>query len=163
MQTVQIRSAVRGWRRHDVYERLKDGDVYVRYAPEQVKSVSNRPAKHSDEMITTWEIYFRNGILSWTELDVYEDDNYIISFLQTEGDFDVFEGNWHVGGVDDDLLLTFTAIFDFGVPSMEAIVNPVAVRVLRHAMAEIIRKLFGGVVIDEPSLSPIAAPMNAKG
>ena len=96
MQTVEILSSVGGWDRDDVYERLKDGDVYVRCAPEQVKSVSNEPGPNPNETITHWEIYFRNGILSWSERDFYDDANHTINFYQLDGDFDVFEGNWKV-------------------------------------------------------------------
>ena len=54
----------------------------------------------------------------------------------------MFEGSWHVTGDGRELNLSFVANFDFGVPSMESIVNPVVVRVLRHAMSEIVSKLF---------------------
>lgn len=152
MQTVTIESVVTGWRPKDVYERLKDSDVYVRWAPEQVKSVVTESVDEPDEAITHWEIYFRNGLLCWSERDHYDDEKCTVRFRQIDGDFDVFEGDWVVSSrgpePESEVLLTFTASFDFGVPSLEAIIEPVAVRVLRQAMGRIIGKLFGGVILD---------------
>ncbi|MFE6862135.1 type II toxin-antitoxin system RatA family toxin [Nocardia sp. NPDC057668] len=158
MQAVQVRSAVSGWTRREVYERLKDGEVYVKYAPEQVKSVRTEIGSRPNSALTHWEIYFRNGILSWSEEDSYDDDTCTIEFTQIDGDFDVFDGAWRVDEDENGLILTFTAEFDFGVPSMESIVNPVALRVLRYAMSEIVSKLFGGTVIEGDP-----APANPRG
>lgn len=152
MQTVTIESVVTGWRAEDVYERLKDPNVYVTCAPEQVKSVSNEEVPEPGQAITHWEIYFRNGILRWSERDFYDDPGTTLRFEQTEGDFELFRGDWVIERAgNDEVLLTFTASFDFGVPSLEAIIDPVAIRVLRTAMSRIIGQLFGGT-IREPAL-----------
>jgi ribosome-associated toxin RatA of RatAB toxin-antitoxin module len=163
MQAVEVRSAVSGWTRREVYERLKDGDVYVEYAPEQVKSVRTESGPDPRTALTHWEIYFRNGILCWSEEDFYDDDTCTITFAQIDGDFDVFEGAWRVDEDDGNLVLTFTANFDFGVPSMESIVNPVALRVLRHAMSEIVSKVFGGTMIDDGSVHAVDATSHTRG
>ncbi|MGN2637871.1 SRPBCC family protein [Nocardia takedensis] len=163
MQAVEVRSAVSGWSRREVYERLKDGEVYVKYAPEQVKSVRTEAGPRPGSALTHWEIYFRNGVLCWSEEDVYDDDTCTITFTQIDGDFDVFEGAWRVDEVDGDLILTFTAEFDFGVPSMESIVNPVALRVLRHAMSQIVSKLFGGIMIDDGPARAVGAAAQPRG
>ncbi|WP_033442263.1 type II toxin-antitoxin system RatA family toxin [Saccharothrix sp. NRRL B-16314] len=147
MQTVTVEAVVPDWQAADVYERLKDSDVYVKYAPEQVKSVVTEAVDEPGEAITHWEIFFRNGLLRWSERDYFDDEKCTIRFEQVSGDFDVFEGDWVVSTRDGDVLLTFTAHFDFGVPSLEAIIEPVAIRVLRQAMSRIIGKLFDGVVL----------------
>lgn len=150
MQTVTIESVVSGWRPVDVYQRLKDSEVYAKYAPEQVKSVLNEAVDEPNQAITHWEIYFRNGLLRWSERDYYDDENCTLRFEQLDGDFDVFEGDWVMSttgsDAEPDVLLTFTATFDFGVPSLESIIEPVAIRVLRQAMSKIIGHLFGGVL-----------------
>lgn len=147
MQTVTVEAVVPDWQAADVYERLKDSDVYVKYAPEQVKSVVTEAVDEPGEAITHWEIFFRNGLLRWSERDYFDDEKCTIRFEQVSGDFDVFEGDWVVSTRDGDVLLTFTAHFDFGVPSLEAIIEPVAIRVLRQAMSRITGKLFDGVVL----------------
>jgi ribosome-associated toxin RatA of RatAB toxin-antitoxin module len=149
MQTVTIESVVSGWRPADVYERLKDTDAYLRSAPQQVKAVTSEPVDEPDQVITHWEIYFRNGLLRWSERDFHDDANTTLRFQQIDGDFDLFEGDWVISQADgDQALLVFTATFDFGVPSLESIIDPVAVRVLRQAMSAIISKLFGGTIRD---------------
>ena len=152
MQTVTVESVVTGWAAQDVYERLKDPDVYVACAPEQVKSVVNEEVPEADQAVTHWEIYFRNGVLRWSERDTYDDPNTTLAFVQTEGDFESFHGTWVIEATGaEEVLLTFTATFDFGVPSLEAIIDPVAIRVLRAAMGRIIGQLFGGT-IREPAV-----------
>jgi hypothetical protein len=152
MQTVTIESVVTGWRAVDVYERLKDPNVYVECAPQQVKAVSIDEVPEPDQAITHWEIFFRNGVLSWSERDFYDDPGTTLRFEQTEGDFDVFHGDWVIEEAGDgEVLLTFKATFDFGVPSLEAIIDPVAIRVLRTAMSRIIGQMFGGT-IREPAV-----------
>lgn len=150
MQTVTIESTVAGWSAVDVYERLKDPGVYVTCAPEQVKSVSSEEVPEPDQAITHWEIYFRNGVLRWSERDFYDDPGTTLRFEQTEGDFELFRGDWVIEARDDgEVLLTFTATFDFGVPSLEAIIDPVAIRVLRTAMSRIIGQVFGGTIREQ--------------
>lgn len=149
MQTVTVESVVTGWRPQDVYERLKNSDVYVQHAPEQVKSIVTEPVDEPGQAITHWEIFFRNGLLRWSERDYYDDDKTTLRFEQIDGDFDVFEGDWVISETDGrEVLLTFTATFDFGMPSLESIIDPVAVRVLRQAIGRIIGAVFGGVVRD---------------
>lgn len=151
MQSVTVKSIVDGWEPASVYERLKDSDVYEKFAPDQVKSVTSEPVVDGGQSLTHWEIYFRNGLLCWSERDFYDDEKCILRFEQVEGDFDLFEGEWAVTqgpGSPSSSLLVFTATFDFGVPSLEAIIDPVAIRVLRRAMGQIIGKLFGGILVD---------------
>ena len=151
MQTVRVESVVTGWKPADVYERLKDSDEYMRWAPEQVKTVVTEAVDEPCEAITHWEVYFRNGLLCWSERDRYDDEHCTVRFEQIDGDFEVFEGQWVIAsrGPDPDsgVLLTFTADFDFGVPSLESIIDPVAIRVLRQAMGLIIGNLFGGTIV----------------
>lgn len=150
MQTVTIESDITGWQAGDVYERLKDPAVYLRCAPEQVKSITSEPSQAPGEAITRWEIYFRNGLLRWSERDLYDDANMTLRFRQIAGDFDIFEGDWVIAPSGSDAVtLTFTATFDFGVPSLESVIDPVAIRVLRRAMGRIIGSLYGGTIRDE--------------
>ncbi|MFF0488552.1 SRPBCC family protein [Nocardia sp. NPDC004068] len=146
MKNVRIECLVKGYPRHEVYETLKDAEVYRRNAPDRVKHVETVPAPDGRGGITNWEVYFRNGLLSWSERDHYDDDNYLLTFEQIDGDFDTFEGSWSAreGDEADEVRLLFEAVFDFGVPSLESIVAPVAVRVLTQTMSNIVLQVFPG-------------------
>ena len=48
---------------------------------------------------------------------------------QITGDFDTFSGSWVLTRDGDDTALHFEAEFDFGIPSLEGILDPIAERV----------------------------------
>ena len=53
--------------------------------------------------------------------------------------------------------VVFTADFDFGVPSLASIIDPVAERVLVETITEILRGLFGTVLTVTGSAAPRSA------
>ncbi|MFF9482866.1 type II toxin-antitoxin system RatA family toxin [Streptomyces sp. NPDC014733] len=147
MKTVHVDQVVVGWDRLAVYEKLKDGESYKEHAPEHVKSVVLEATDDPDTMISHWELYFRNGLLEWSERDHYDKQQTILRFEQIDGDFDEFHGHWQVSPVSDtEVRVTFTATFDFGVPSVEAMIEPVAAKLLEESVARVITELFGPVV-----------------
>ncbi|WP_024806413.1 type II toxin-antitoxin system RatA family toxin [Nocardia sp. BMG51109] len=146
MKNVRIECLVKGYPRQEVYETLKDAEVYRRNAPDRVKHVETVASPDGRGAVTNWDVYFRNGLLSWSERDFYDDDNYLLTFEQIDGDFDTFEGSWSTREGDEagEVRLLFEAAFDFGVPSLESIVAPVAVRVLTQTMSNIVLQVFPG-------------------
>src|SRR5262249_41649324 len=102
-------------------------------------------------------VNFRNGILRWAERDQLDPIGRTITFAQTTGDFASFTGSWHVQPVGDDVTLAFTADFDLGMPSLAALIDPVAERTLCENLAVIIHGLFPSSVVDpaHPLLSPV--------
>lgn len=89
-----------------------------------------------------WEVYFRNGILRWTETDRADEEARTIDFAQTDGDFESFSGRWHVLANDEGARLDFTTDFDFGIPSLTGILDPVAERVIKETIGLIVLGLF---------------------
>lgn len=145
MKTVHIEHWVSGWDEKLIYEKLKDGEEYKRHAPEHVKSVTLEPTDDVNVMISHWELYFRNGLLEWSERDYYDDDNWALRFEQIDGDFEEFHGCWQVHSDSrnaDSVLVTFTATFDFGVPSVESMVEPVAAKLLEQSISRVVSELF---------------------
>lgn len=115
------------------------------------------PAVRSVEARTgasDWEVYFRNGVLSWTEHDRADDAARTIDFAQSEGDFESFSGRWHVVATDRGCRVDFTTDFDFGIPSLVGILDPVAERVIKETIGLIVLGLFpGGTVVGDPKLA----------
>ncbi|MEU2506622.1 SRPBCC family protein [Streptomyces sp. NPDC007863] len=113
------------------------------------------------EMETSeWEVYFRNGILRWTESDHFRPEDLSIVFNQLEGDFDAFAGSWQISGTADGCRVDFRAEFDFGIPSLAGILDPVAQRVIKETIARVVIGLFGrgSVVGDEALALAVAQP-----
>ncbi|WNI30975.1 SRPBCC family protein [Streptomyces sp. ITFR-6] len=112
-----------------------------------VRRVEVHPGADSEAVVSDWEVDFRNGVLTWSEEDVFDDEAMLISFRQTAGDFEVFDGQWEVttaGPAGAGCVVRFQAKFDFGLPSLAGIIDPVAERVLRETIATILKALLGG-------------------
>nr|WP_234319358.1 SRPBCC family protein [Streptomyces sp. NRRL S-237] len=147
--TVEHRST--GVDARTAYARVRDFARYPHLVP-IVRRVDVAPAGPGHTVVSDWEVDFRNGVLAWTEEDVFDDTAMGISFRQTEGDFETFDGRWAITPHDADgngngegggagCTVRFEAEFDFGLPSLSQIIDPVAERVLRETIETILRAL----------------------
>ncbi len=120
---------------------------------EEVRSV----VVHSNDgetMTSEWDILFRNGPLRWSEVDYIRPANRTVIFEQTGGDFEMFRGSWQVNPVGDGCQVTFKAAFDFGIPSLAGVLEPIADKVLKEAIGIIVCRLLGeATIIGEPATS----------
>ncbi|MEW2068768.1 SRPBCC family protein [Streptomyces sp. NPDC007346] len=127
----------------EAYALVRD---FARYPElvESVRSVTVHPPAPGGETHSDWEVDFRSGVLTWSEADVFDDEGLTVSFRQTEGDFEEFTGQWEVtGDGSGGCRVRFTAKFDFGLPSLAGIIDPVAERVLQESVARILTTLLG--------------------
>ncbi|WMX44202.1 type II toxin-antitoxin system RatA family toxin [Streptomyces roseicoloratus] len=127
----------------DAYARIGD---FARYPElvDTVRRVSVRPDTGDGVIGSDWEVDFRNGVLAWEEEDVFDDSALTISFRQTRGDFDTFDGHWQVTPQGTGCRVEFSAAFDFGLPTLANIVDPVAERVLKQTIGHVLHALIGG-------------------
>jgi ribosome-associated toxin RatA of RatAB toxin-antitoxin module len=139
----------------EAYARISD---FARYADlvDVVRSVIVYPVAPGEPVPSDWEVDFRNGTLRWTELDYFDVPGRRITFEQTKGDFEEFTGSWSVEPVGAGCEITFHATFDFGIPSLAGILDPIAGRVLKETIARVIAGLLGTVEVlddEEPVLA----------
>lgn len=124
-----------------VFDAVRRFADYPSLAPD-VRAVTAR------EDSSDWEVYFRNGILRWTEDDTFDREALTITFVQDDGDFDDFHGAWRITpGDGGGSRVDFDATFDFGIPSLVGILDPVAERVIKEAIALVVRGLFPGAAV----------------
>jgi ribosome-associated toxin RatA of RatAB toxin-antitoxin module len=141
------------------FRRITEFDRYPEFVDE-VRSVVLRPRESGGAMVSQWEIVFRNGPLRWSEVDYIQPALRRIVFEQITGDFEVFRGTWLVEAVADGCEITFEAAFDFGIPSLAGVLEPIAAKVLKEGIALIVDQLLGGAtVVDDPA---IAAAVTAR-
>ncbi|AYN35343.1 cyclase [Streptomyces albus] len=141
------------------YDQVRQFARYPELAP-VVRAVTIHEIS-DDKETSDWEVYFRNGILRWTESDHFDPDNLSIDFTQLDGDFDSFEGTWRIESGENGCVVDFRADFDFGIPSLAGILDPVAERVIKETIARVVIGLFGGngtVVGDEALAQAVALP-----
>jgi ribosome-associated toxin RatA of RatAB toxin-antitoxin module len=141
MRHVEIRAFIRGLEAGQVFDTLADFRHYTELV-DVVRSVEVE-RQPDGTALSTWEVDFRNGLLRWTEQDWFRRDELRLDFDQIEGDFDEFYGGWVLEPEAGGVRVALIADFDFGVPSLASIVEPVAERVLTDVTQQILTGLFG--------------------
>ena len=144
MPSVAIEAHVPDADADSVFERLSDFAAYPRFT-DAVREVKVSPAAE-DVVESKWSVNFRNGVLRWTELDRFDAAARTISFDQTEGDFDQFTGAWRVEEETSAVVVRFECDFDLGMPSLAAMIDPIAEDALIENLRLIIRGLMGDTV-----------------
>jgi ribosome-associated toxin RatA of RatAB toxin-antitoxin module len=136
----------------DVFDVISDFERY----PEHTDAVRRVTIDGRDgaTLSSAWEVNFRNGVLHWKEDDVLDSEQRTIRFTQTEGDLDRFDGAWHVDDHPKGCIVRFVARFDLGMPTLAAMLDPIAESALRENIGKIIRGL-----MDKPVeiLTPVRA------
>jgi len=138
----------------EAYARVSDFARYPTMA-ETVRSVVVAEPAADGSVVSEWTVRFRNGLLRWTERDVLDPAAQTITFTQLTGDFHRFEGTWRVAAAPEGgTLVTFDAMFDLGMASLEAILDPIAEGALRLNITLIVQGLLGAVseLVPEPAL-----------
>lgn len=145
------------------YGRIAEFERYPDFV-EEVRSVVVHGSGGSEPLMSDWEIVFRSGPLRWTEVDYFQPDLRRIVFEQMAGDFDVFRGSWQVDAIPGGCEVTFEATFDFGIPSLAGVLEPIATKVLKEGIAVIVHKLLGeATVLDDPAIAAaVAARLSSR-
>lgn len=162
MRHVEIRSFIRGLEPDFVFDTLSDFRTYASLV-DVVRSLTVEP-QADGTAICTWEVEFRNGLLRWSERDWFFREEMRLDFQQIEGDFDEFYGGWRLQPTPEGVHVALIADFDFGVPSLASIVEPVAERVLSDVTQQILKGLFGERAEFEASVQGVATaqPLGAE-
>ena len=126
------------------YERISDFSRYVELT-DAVREVKLHAPGADGSMSSDWTVKFRNGLLRWTELDVFDPVALTIEFKQTAGDFVAFDGSWRVEPAGGGSRITFEAHYDMGIPTLAEMLDPVASATLRGNILIILRQLLGHV------------------
>jgi ribosome-associated toxin RatA of RatAB toxin-antitoxin module len=150
MPQVSIRVLVPKQVPAETYTRIGD---FARYAEltDTVHKVVVHPAGPDGSLVSEWTVQFRNGLLCWTERDWFDPTALTIGFDQLTGDFASFAGTWSVQRAGSGSRIDFDARFDLGIPTLAAILDPIAESALRTNIAVILRGLLGEVVPLEQS------------
>ncbi|MEV0600161.1 SRPBCC family protein [Streptomyces sp. NPDC050315] len=128
----------------DVFDAVLRFERYPELTPHVRSTVVHTGPPHPSGS-SSWELYFRSGLLRWTERETYDRERLYIAFRQTDGDFDELSGTWDLRQTGADCALRFDADFDFGIPSMAGILDPIAARVIEETVAWAVNGMFPGV------------------
>lgn len=159
MRFVTIAAYVPDLPADEVFETLADYGRYSDLTP-VVRSVDVWFDEAGD-MISRWEVNFRSGILRWIERDVIDRNGLRITFDQVEGDVAELSGTWAIDAVPGGTAVRFDAAVDLGIPSLAAVLDPIAARTLLETISALLLGLYGDSVrfddvTDHGSVAPAA-------
>ncbi len=139
------------------FRRISEFERYPEFVDE-VRSVTVHGKGGGEPLVSDWEIFFRSGPLRWSEVDYFQPALRRIVFEQITGDFEVFRGSWQVQPVPGGCEVTFEATFDFGIPSLAGVLEPIATKVLKEGIALIVHQLLGEAsVVGDPAIAAAVA------
>lgn len=144
MRHVTLEARIPGERAETVFDTVLDFERYPALTP-HVRAVQVHAGPPEPRGSSSWELYFRSGLLRWTETETFDREGLRIDFRQTDGDFDELTGTWLLERDGADCHLRFDADFGFGIPSMDGILDPIAERVIRETIAWAVTGMFTGV------------------
>jgi ribosome-associated toxin RatA of RatAB toxin-antitoxin module len=159
MRTVEVDARVPRASGLRVFQHVIDFGRYSALSP-HVKSaevLSPRPDRTGS---SSWELYFRSGLLSWREREVFRPDLLRVEFEQADGDFETLRGQWRLREQDGGCAVRFEVFFDFGMPSLESILDPIAERVIAETVSGVLTGGFPGTVV-QPRAAAATGPARA--
>jgi ribosome-associated toxin RatA of RatAB toxin-antitoxin module len=100
-----------------------------------------------DEHGSSWAVSFRRGLLRWTERDTVDSTRLRIEFEQLDGDFAAFSGSWQLVPSVGGCVVRFAASWDFGIESLAGLMDPIAERVIKRVVRDVLAGLFGSTAV----------------
>lgn len=91
---------------------------------------------------SSWVVNFRRGVLRWTSSDRVDLGRARLDFEQVSGDFAAFSGSWRVSRGIGGCVVRFDVSWDFGIESMAGIMDPIAERVIKRVVCDVLAGLF---------------------
>jgi ribosome-associated toxin RatA of RatAB toxin-antitoxin module len=167
MRKVVLDAVIHGEDAGVVFENVVQFKRYPELSPHVQSTVVEQTRPHPTGA-SSWQLLFRSGLLQWSETERYLKDQLRIEFQQTEGDFDEFTGFWTLTQRGADVDLHFECDFDFGIESLQSILDPIAERVIKETVAWAVVglhdsvRLLGDIELATPATATVAAAGNTE-
>lgn len=134
-----------------VYQVIRDQESFPRFMP-NVRSVTTLE-RDANTTITEWVTTLQGRTIRWKERDTFDDEKMYISFRQIEGDLKKFEGDWVLEETPEGTRVTLTVDFEFGIPMLAALLNPVARLAVKDNSLGMLRAV--KKMLEEEGLGPV--------
>ena len=138
MPSVEVTEKMRGDRAY-VFDLISDMESYPRFMP----SLNSVHVLERGEgwSVTKWDTSINGMKFRWQERDDFDRVNFRIKYQQVAGDLKRFEGEWIVEEGAGEVSVTLRVDFDFGVPMLSSLLNPVASLKLRQNSAMMLQAI----------------------
>lgn len=91
--------------------------------------------------LSHWITRLQGAKFSWTERDTFYPQEGRITFSQVEGDLKLFMGEWRLTSIASGTEVTLETEFEFGIPMLATILNPIAKIALRENARSMVRAI----------------------
>ena len=124
---VSVTRPVNGCDPEDLLKRAYAVMIDVASYPEYMPSVDALDilSQNKNQMITRWDADIDGAPVRWVQTIVCLEDDRKMRFEATEGDFDVFRGEWKVSTSGDQLYLNLHIEYRIGIPVIETVLGPI--------------------------------------
>ena len=93
--------------------------------------------RESNTWTSRWRVLLNGSEMTWDERDRFEPHTRI-QFEQTEGDLEVFRGEWTFLETQGGVEVGLTVEFDLGIPSLAPLLDPVGAQAIRANAAQML-------------------------
>jgi ribosome-associated toxin RatA of RatAB toxin-antitoxin module len=122
-----------------VYTVLSDMASFPRFMENVVSvEVVRREGNTTDSQ---WHVILQGAPFRWLERDTFLPDEGRITYQQISGDLKRFEGEWRIAAAEGGTSVTLTTDFEFGMPMIANLLNPVAKLILRRNAEQMLQAL----------------------
>ncbi len=128
----------------EVFAALSDMESFPRFMDNVNEVKVLRREGNTTE--SSWHVTLQGAPFRWVEADVFLPEEGRITYRQLSGDLKKFEGEWRIAAADGGASVTLTTDFEFGMPMIAGLFNPVARLILRRnaeQMLEALEKTLG--------------------
>jgi ribosome-associated toxin RatA of RatAB toxin-antitoxin module len=122
-----------------VYDLAKDQERFPQYMPDVETVVVVE--RHPDRVVTRWKTLIEEAPIEWLEEDRFDDAAARIDYRLIEGDLEQFEGSWTFEDGPGGTLVTLGVTYDFGVPTLAALIGPTLEKKVRENAEMMLRAL----------------------
>lgn len=126
-----------------VWRKVSDMEGYANYM-ESVDSVQVL-RRSGNETETDWRVRLQGAPFHWVERDTFLPDEGRIVYDQISGDLKVFRGEWRLVPASGGTSVTLTCEFEFGMPMIASLFNPIARLMLRKNVESMLDGLQQGL------------------
>ena len=109
-----------------IYQVIQNMEDYPRFMESLVSVTVLERGKNYD--ISHWVSNVDGRKIVWTERDDFYPEDFKITYQQTDGDLKKMEGVWEL----NDVRVSLTVDFEFGIPMIAGLLNPLLVRKVRE-------------------------------
>jgi len=122
-----------------VFELARDMEAFLDYMP-NAREI-NTLERSAKESLTEWVVELKGMTFRWTERELFDAAKLKIYYAQTKGELREMKGEWTFEEHPQGTRVVMTNNFEFGMPAMAVVLNPVATIAIKDNLTRMLEAL----------------------